>query len=152
MRGVDWKQPPYASFGATALCCAVVLAAAASLPYPTRDARSSTSHTSRIPDAEIAAGVSLSDIDNPEEMLASKVVQTTMGEEVGRVAKVLLSPDGAPRAVDIELAKRPGAKRKARVDPENLLYLPQRDAVVMRFNSAETAELLRNGREVGAGP
>jgi len=85
-------------------------------------------------------------------MLASKTVMTTTGEEVGRVASVLLWPDGAPKAVDIELTQRTGTKRRARVDSGNLVYLPKRGAVVTRFNSAETAQLLRDGKEISPGP
>jgi len=153
MRSVDWKRHPSASLGTTALCCAAVLAAAASLPSATRDIRAIAAQPSRIPDAEIAAGVSLSDIGRPEDALVAKVVETTTGEEVGRIVRVLLSPDGEPRAVEIQLTKGLGAKRqRARIDPENLLYLPQRDKLVTRFNTAETAQLLHGGKEADPGP
>src|SRR5262245_46406802 len=123
LRRVEWKQPPYASIGTAALCGAVVLAAAASLPSPTR---TPPTKSTRIPDAEIAAGVSLIDIDHPAEALASKVVQATSGERVGRVSRVLLLPDGAAKVVEVELAKSVAAKRTARINPDNLLYLPHR--------------------------
>lgn len=125
---------------------------AASFPFHLR-ADVDRAASARIPESEIAAGISLFDLDRADEVLPSKIVQTTTGEEVGRVARVLIAPDGAPKAVEIQFAKRLGAKRqKARVDPENLIYLPGREAVVTRFNEAEIAQLLREGKDESLRP
>jgi len=109
-------------------------------------ARSDAAHASRIPDAEIAAGVSLTHLHKADRALASKVVQTTMGEEVGRVISVSLQSDGTPKSVRVSLSKTLDASRHTvRIDVENLLYLTGRDVLVTRFTKAETAELLGNG-------
>jgi len=145
MRRLAQETLPIAFTGAAAVALTAVVSLA-SFPPAERVAPLNATAASRIPDAEIAAGVSLTHILRPERTLVSKVVQTTMGEEVGRIAAVALDADGEPAMVTISLAKTLGASRaSARIAADNLLYLPKRDALVTRFTEAETASLIRNG-------
>jgi hypothetical protein len=87
--------------------------------------------TAQITPKELAEGVSITDISNPEATLATASVKTSSGEALGEVRSVVVGPDGKANAVNVEVGGLLNVgERIVSIDANKFTYLKGRNILV----------------------
>jgi hypothetical protein len=99
------------------------------------------------PDAQItpkdmAAGISVDDVANPQTALATAAVKTTKGEAIGEVRSVAVGPDGKASAVNVEVGGFLNVgERVVAIKAERFTYLKDRNILVASVSKAEIEKM-----------
>jgi len=89
---------------------------------------------------DVSAGVPLKAIQNPADVLPSMTVETSQGEQLGRVRSVDLDPDGAVQSVTIATPSWFGlTTATATLNADDLVYLRDRHSLASRLTPTEVA-------------
>ena len=95
-----------------------------------------------IPNDEMAHAVSLSAIRNPAQALATAEIKNRQGEAVGSVSSVDVGPDGAARAVSVDVGGFLGmGTHRVAIRAASLSYLKSRDLLVTSLTRKEIEAL-----------
>lgn len=118
----------------TAVSAAMLtIAVATSEATPMRD-------TYSLETVDVSAGVPLKAIQNPADVLPSMAVETSTGEELGKVRSVDLGADGAIESVTVATRGWFGlTTMTATLNADDLVYVRDRNSLASRLTQIEMA-------------
>lgn len=96
----------------------------------------------QITSKDMAAGISVEDVRNPQTALTTAAVKTAKGEAIGEVRAVAVGPDGKASAVNVEVGGFLNVgERIVAIKADKFTYLKSRNILVASVSKAEIEKM-----------